>query len=79
MTLEVVGLCLRAAEPLAGGWTAVENICQRIRELACSLYPNGDRLSSCVYYHLNIPSNESTSSHQPQSWLTLRKRSRSAS
>ena len=27
------GLCLRAAEPLAGGWTAVENVSQRIREL----------------------------------------------
>lgn len=37
-------------EPLAGGWTAVENVCQRIREvLACSLYSNGEPLPPCAY------------------------------
>jgi hypothetical protein len=37
-------------EPLAGGWTAVENVCQRIREvLACSLYSDDKPLLPCAY------------------------------
>ena len=35
--LNMVCACARQREPLAGGWTAVENVCQRIREL-CVLF-----------------------------------------
>jgi hypothetical protein len=74
------GLCLRAAEPLAVvAGLQWRTSAKEFVSFAYNLYPNGDQLSSCAYYHLNILSKESKSSHQTQSWSTLPKRSRSAS
>lgn len=76
------GLCLRAAERLSISLVAGlrwRTSAKEFVSFVCSLCSNDDRPLLCVYHHLERLQKESKSSQSPQSWSTLRKRSRSAS